>query len=439
MEDRELKKVNEISLNNWVVKDNFLLETKYTLSVIEQKIVLMLISQLDSIGANDLEYYEFNISKLLSYLSLGKKNHNFLKKMLNDLYERKVLIESEDKRVYLLSRWISSVYYNGKEGIIRLGLDSQLKPYLLNISKNFTKFPLHRVLSLNNKHSIRLYEIFKKVEKLKKFKIDIIELKDRLKINDKYKVFRDFRRDFLEPVIKEINEETDINVSYEFIKDSRKITAISFIVERKEVVENILESNENTLVNQMLSLGLSYNKISEFLKKFNEDRLQRNIEYIQNELEKNPNIKNVGGLLNVAIKDDYAFLPPELLKKKQVKEAKKLLEKEKRKRIENLELYIQKSKESISELQNKRYQKHLDKLSSSEDEELKKYWNSGELQSTNDYLKDREFEDKLSQMLLRVAYKEKIINLQKKDLYKIIRKECEDKSYHDEIYIALLK
>ena len=94
--------------------------------------VLMLISQLYSIGAKELDYYEFGISEMLKYLGLGEKNYTFLQKMLKDLYERKVFIESEDKSEYLWSRWISSYYYSGKKGTIQFGLDSQLRPYLLN-------------------------------------------------------------------------------------------------------------------------------------------------------------------------------------------------------------------------------------------------------------------------------------------------------------------
>ena len=137
MEDktlRALKKVKDISLNNLVVKDNFLVETKYSLSVIEQKIVLMLISQLDSIGAEDLDYYEFKISKLLEYLSLGAENYTFLQKVLNELYKREVCLVNKEERRTFKSRWISSFDYLGKKGIVRLGLEAQLKPYLLIVA-----------------------------------------------------------------------------------------------------------------------------------------------------------------------------------------------------------------------------------------------------------------------------------------------------------------
>ncbi|PCI36372.1 MAG: hypothetical protein COB50_04810, partial [Thiotrichales bacterium] len=235
MEDRSLKVIKNISKDNLVVKDNFLIETKYSLSIIEQKIVLMLISQLNSMKEQELDYYEFSISKLLNYLSLGQKNYTFLQKMLDDLYERRVVLTSEDGRRTFKSRWISSFDYNGKEGYVRFGLDSQLKPFLLNISQNFTKYPLSRVLSLKNKHSIRLYEILKKVEKFKKIEISIIDLKEKLEIQDKYKDLRSFKRDFLEKIVKEINEETDMNISYGLVKESRKFTSILFRIEKKEM------------------------------------------------------------------------------------------------------------------------------------------------------------------------------------------------------------
>lgn len=440
MEDRELKKIKEISLELLVVKDNFLIETKYSLSVIEQKIVLMLISQLDSIGAKELDYYEFDINEMLKYLSLGEKNYTFLQKMIKDLYERKVELKSDDKRRTFMSRWISSFEYNGKEGYVRFGLDSQLKPFLLNISQNFTRYPLERVLSLNNKHSIRLYEMFKKVEKIKKIKISIPEIKQKLQLQEKYKEFRDFKRAFLEPIIKEINEETELNISYEFIKTSRKVTGIFFKIEKKEMEVINSESNENLLSDQMLSLGLSYNKIQDFIKKYDDDRLQRNIEHVQNELEKNPNIKNIGGLLNVAIRDDFAYLPPEILKKKRAKEDKKQIEEERKKRAKILEDYIEKIKEEIHKDKTKKYDKYT-KILTDEDIEKERdiLWESDYFKLDNEIVYNMGKDTKGGEMLLNIAYKEQVISYEKKDIRRVMKKTCNEKEFYDDIFKELSK
>ena len=52
-----------------------------------------------------------------------------------------------------------------------------------------------------------------------------------------YDRFPDFRRFVIEPATKEIEEYTDITVSYRTITKGRKVTALEFFIKKKEKAE----------------------------------------------------------------------------------------------------------------------------------------------------------------------------------------------------------
>jgi hypothetical protein len=64
--------------------------------------------------------------------------------------------------------------------------------------------------------------------------VGVKELKARLGIQDKYPDFRNFRRKVLDVAKEEINEKTRLTVELEYLRKSRRITDIAFIINEKE-------------------------------------------------------------------------------------------------------------------------------------------------------------------------------------------------------------
>jgi hypothetical protein len=61
--------------------------------------------------------------------------------------------------------------------------------------------------------------------------IDLNELRDTVldcKKNESYQVYKIFKRDVLDPAVKEVNEKTDCKFTYDVIKRCRKVAAIKF-------------------------------------------------------------------------------------------------------------------------------------------------------------------------------------------------------------------
>lgn len=231
--------------DNTVVKANELIQkSRYNLNVQQQKILLYLISQVSPFDT-DFQEYEFNIIEFCKVCGIDYrqgKNYQDIKNAIKDIADRSIWITLDTGEETLL-RWIEKPYINKKGGLIRIRLDNDMKPYLIELKKNFTKIELVYTLAMKSKYSIRLYEIIKSVhydeqeEYTRRYKLD--DLKKMLGA-EHYTIYRDFHARVLKIAVSEINQYTDKEVSYRPITESRSTIGIEFIIKTKDISERIL-------------------------------------------------------------------------------------------------------------------------------------------------------------------------------------------------------
>ena len=114
-----------------------------------------------------------------------------------------------------------------------------MKPFLLQLKKQYTRYQLIYTLRFKSKYSIRLYEYIKSVHynELSTYQqiISIGELK-RIMGAEIYDETRDFKRKSLNPAVKEINKYSDKDLIVEEIKKGRKITHLNLIISTKDAM-----------------------------------------------------------------------------------------------------------------------------------------------------------------------------------------------------------
>lgn len=224
--------------SNWVVKANELIQkSRFSLSAQQQKIVLYLISKIDTIKDNDFKLYDFDIVEFCKVCGINTSGANYgeLKEQIRDICNKSTWITLSDGRETLV-RWIEKPYIDSRNGIVRIRFDDDMKPYLLQLRDNFTKYSLLYTLRFRSKYSIRLYELLKSVlydnadEYKKRYNVE--ELQEIL--DAEYKEYRDFKRRVIVPAVEEITRYSDLIVSVEEVKKGRKVTHVSFCIRRKE-------------------------------------------------------------------------------------------------------------------------------------------------------------------------------------------------------------
>lgn len=217
--------------NNLIVKHNDLIQARYNLSLNEQKIVLYAASQIDR-DKDNFNMITISIKEFTELLGTTQERYTEFREIAESLISKTLYINKEGSE--LVTSWLSSMEYITDKGIIELEFSKKLIPYLLQLKERFTRYQLENILYLENKYSIRIYELMKQHQNIGKREFELQELKKTLMIEGQYERVYDLERRILKPSMEEINEHTDIIIDYEKIKTGRKITGFVFTIEAKD-------------------------------------------------------------------------------------------------------------------------------------------------------------------------------------------------------------
>ena len=224
-----------------VVKANDLIQkSHFSLSLLQQKIVLYLISQIEYTD-KEFRLYEFDIREFCKVCGIdfdNGGNYTYLKEQIKEIADKSLWITIEDEETLL--RWIEKPYINRKEGIIKIRLDEDMKPFLLQLKANFTQYELIYTLHFKSKYTIRLYELIKSIHyhELETYeRTYTVEELQKLLDAEVYKTYQHFREKVIDKAIAEINEYSDKIVSYEPIKVGRRIGKIKLKIASKDTLK----------------------------------------------------------------------------------------------------------------------------------------------------------------------------------------------------------
>lgn len=128
-------------------------------------------------------------------------------------------------RIYAVFSYIE---YN--DGIISAKLNQDLKPYYLQLRREFSMRSLPDFRRLSSVYSQQIYRFLRSFRALDETEVPIEKLHFVTTAPESLrKDFRNFRLRVLEPAEKEINEKTNLSFRWEAIKHGRKVVAIRFI------------------------------------------------------------------------------------------------------------------------------------------------------------------------------------------------------------------
>jgi hypothetical protein len=236
-----------------------MIQGSISLTTTEYRLIAYLLAK---INRDDTEFNQMTISvkEFKSLLNItGKSYYKVIKDYCSKLAFKGITIMQPDSPKGPEGIWITWFsYVRAQDGNIHVKFNDLLKDSLLQISKNFTKYYLRNIISLNSFYAMRIYELLKQFEKIGDREIEVDDLKFMLGIDkNKYRDFYDIRRKVLTPSIDEINKKTDIKISSKEIKgEGKKITKIKFYI-----IPNTNDEKENFLIMEFKKLtGETLNK-----------------------------------------------------------------------------------------------------------------------------------------------------------------------------------
>lgn len=232
--------------NLTVCKANEVVEASYRLSLNEQRVVLACISQVNS-TQELLETDEFELSAkdFAALYGISKdRAYGELQEVARNLYQRSLTIHNPDpnrpKLKKMETRWISSIGYMPEDGKVILRFARDMLPFLGELKGSFTRYKLEHVGKMTSVYAMRLYELLAQWQSVGKREIELVWLKEQLRLDASYERMNNFKTRVIEPAVKDININSNFNVTWTQRKTGRNISHLifEFNEKKKPVDEN---------------------------------------------------------------------------------------------------------------------------------------------------------------------------------------------------------
>lgn len=230
-------------------ESNELVSARYSWTVQQQRVVLMMMADLDP-TAEDFGVQRVQISELIEIA--GARNNALYqrsKEAALDLLDQKIAIKLPSGS-YKFYNLMSSV--EPRKGYILARFNPDMRPFLLQLKNNFTRFLLKNVVRFQSPYSIRIYVMTAQFRDTG-FRIILVDtLREALMLEDKYSRFRDFKKRVIDQSIKEINEFSDLELSYEVsYVNNNQPHSIRFSVKEKDIPEETRKEIQESIKAQI--------------------------------------------------------------------------------------------------------------------------------------------------------------------------------------------
>lgn len=231
-----------------VVKDNRLLEARFSLKLWEMRIFERMISLIDY-GDKDFRLSRLYIRDLLNFFTCtGHNNYEMIREAVSSLADKKIHVRYQDEDGH--QRWAKlsifptvtmpdEIAREGEPAYIELAFHRDLKPYLLDLKARFKAYPIANIRALQSIYSIRLFILLKQHEDAPEHTIDLPYLRTLLGLEqNEYPNFNDFKRRVLLRPQRDMLKHCDICFEFTELTEGKRVTAISFIVRKNRNVNH---------------------------------------------------------------------------------------------------------------------------------------------------------------------------------------------------------
>jgi len=232
-----------------IVKANSLIETSYNLGKRELLWILMQLGEINTDPENmddELPRFKMSGSEIMRRINFDGKRRiadtTEVVDIMKNLNNNPITWET-DKKMGFVS-WIAYMEYDKDKDEYEWEIPRQLKPFLLQLKKNFTQYTLNNIIRLKSAHAINLYEVLKRYQFKKSFIVKVDRLKFWLGLEGSYKAWQDFKVRVLLPCQKQINTFTDIHVKYTMLKTGRRVTSLRFTITKNPKYVHILQKQQ---------------------------------------------------------------------------------------------------------------------------------------------------------------------------------------------------
>jgi plasmid replication initiation protein len=237
--------------NRNVTMDNIIVSASHALNLSEKRIVSAAIAKIDSLAKpaqnrpiriTGAEFSEcFNIEPQTAYDQLKRASQNLFQRSIT-----RVIQTPRGEQVEKI-RWLDRIAYQEGEGYVELNFTAHVAPYLMALEARFTTYKLQQTSALRSIHSWRLFENLKKWETTGKW---IVEIEDFHRVMESRKSYQEnfaqLRKWVIEPAVKELRENNDLDITWQAIKSGRRVSKLMFLFKPAEQMRLPLDAGQRS-------------------------------------------------------------------------------------------------------------------------------------------------------------------------------------------------
>lgn len=261
--------------SNYVILNNPLANPKFIKSISEKvdsnaldkytpKIFYEIVSQLTSEAVEKLRRTEniivsVNITKFRH--KVHSENTNNSQILISFVKMQKVILTWEQDDRIISTAIVVKTDFNKETGIVDLYIDSDMAKQIIAIKEigNFS-FLKSTIFALQTTHAIKLYPFFKSWLRHGKYKSEINRFREMFGyLNSGYDRFKMFEERVLIPAVLEINQKTDIHLSYIKIgtnieSTKPRIKELEFIIKENAENKKSKQKDNNLKIEQLVEI-----------------------------------------------------------------------------------------------------------------------------------------------------------------------------------------
>ena len=258
---------------DWVVLQNRVAECFRGMSLDEKRLFIMAtplarttqVSSNDPIFISSSEFsHECGIDISTAYTSLETASDRLFTRFFG------YTAENGDR---IKMRWLNKVIYKVGQGGTELYFTDEVLLLLREFDalNPYTKYKKEVVLRLKKDYSLDFYHLAKKHQTMGSFQISLDELFEQLGLPESYRRIGNLKDRVIKPSLEEITENTDINLTYENIKNGRSVVGFKFIVKEKHKPKLTVPTRDTKTIDMFSNLSdAQINKYSTILSQLSE-------------------------------------------------------------------------------------------------------------------------------------------------------------------------
>lgn len=227
-----------------VTQANTLALSRQDMGILTKRLLVLALSDItkDDLTIEPIRITAWEYSQLFNIT--GKSIYSRIEESARELLEQTVQVK-EPNGDWVMFQWVSEARYeNGRDSrdqmaCIELKIHDKLKPYLIQLRRDFSIIPTEQLLSFESFNSMRLFEVLYTASyagERSELTFDVDDLKLRLGLDGKYERFKDFRY-VLDRAQDEFSRYTSLGFDYVAKKVGRKYQRVTFSIFKNEVFQ----------------------------------------------------------------------------------------------------------------------------------------------------------------------------------------------------------